>query len=233
MSKLFGLLVETHSGFLMFLHRIRRYFPTAVCNTAVLISRVVHVLFDSTYLHTIQVKRFHMEEEYRDVVGFEGYFQVSNLGNVFSKRSKRLLKLTKSKTGYWTFVTRINGIPHFFLVHRLVAEAFIPNPESKPFVNHIDGCKTNNMLSNLEWVTPTENLAHALATGLRKRKLTADQVREIRASTKTNRELASIYGLSHSNIWYIKSRERYKDVPDSQPSLSGVMQSLPDGQIGV
>lgn len=159
------------------------------------------------------------KEEYRDVVGFEEYFQVSNLGNVFSKRSNRILKQAKSKTGYWTFATKIggrNGSKHNFKVHRLVAEAFIPNPESKPFVNHIDGCKTNNMLSNLEWVTHAENVAHALATGLRNRKLTVEQVLEIRASTKSYRELASIYGLSHVSIGHIKSRESYKDVPDSQ-----------------
>lgn len=163
-------------------------------------------------------------EEYRDVVGFGEYFQVSNLGNIYSKRSKRLLKLAKSPNGYWIFSTRIDGTNHTFKVHRLVAEAFIPNPESKPLVNHIDGCKTNNMLSNLEWVTASENNSHAWATGLRKhsqRKLTDDQVREIRASTKTNRELASIYGLSNVNIGRIKRRESYKDIPDSPPSLSG------------
>ena len=155
------------------------------------------------------------KEEYRDVVGFEDYFQISNLGNVFSKRSNRIFKQTKSTAGYWTFGTSINGIAHCFRVHRLVAEAFIPNPESKPFVNHIDGCKTNNMLSNLEWVTASENNIHALATGLRNRKLTDDQVREIQGSTKTNRELASIYGIDHSSIGLIKRRLLYKDVPDT------------------
>ena len=160
-------------------------------------------------------------EEYRDVVGFEDYFQISNLGNVFSKRRNRILKQTKCKTGYWTFGTSINGIAHYFRVHRLVAEAFIPNPESKPYVNHIDGCKTNNILSNLEWVTAKENTIHAWATGLQlprpkhsQRKLTADQVREIRASKKSNRELASIYGLSHTSIGSIKRRESYKDILD-------------------
>lgn len=160
-------------------------------------------------------------EEYRDVVGFEDYFQISNLGNVFSKRSNRILKQTKSKQGYWTFATEIGGrqgVKHNFYVHRLVAMAFIPNPENKPFVNHIDGCKTNNIVSNLEWVTAKENTIHAWATGLKlpsNRKLTADQVREIRASTKTNRELASIYGLSHAGIGYIKRRQTYKDIPDT------------------
>lgn len=170
------------------------------------------------------------KEEYRDVVGFEDYFQISNLGNVFSKRSNRILKQTKSKTGYWTFATKIggrNGTDHCFKVHRLVAEAFIPNPESKPFVNHIDGCKTNNVVSNLEWVTPKENSDHAWSTGLQlprpkhsQRKLTDDQVREIRGSTKTNRELASIYEINHVSIGRIKRRESYKDIPDSPLSLS-------------
>lgn len=177
------------------------------------------------------------KEEYRDVVGFEEYFQVSNLGNVFSKRSNRILKQAKRRD-YWTFATKIggrNGINHCFSVHRLVAEAFIPNPEGKPFVNHIDGCKTNNMLSNLEWVTASENMAHAWATGLLNRKLTAEQVLEIRASNLSQIKLGEIYGLSHVNIGRIKRREAYKDIPDipDSPSLSGVMQSLPEAQIGV
>ena len=164
------------------------------------------------------------KEEFRDVVGFEAYFQVSNLGNVFSKRSNRILKTTKSETGYWAFATSINGIAHTFRVHRLVAEAFIPNPESKPYVNHKDGSKTNNMLSNLEWVTAKENSAHAWATGLQlprpcpNRKLTAEQVREIRASNLSQIKLASIYGIDRGNIGRIKRRETYKDVPDSPPS---------------
>lgn len=165
------------------------------------------------------------KEEYRDVVGFEEYFQISNLGNVFSKRSKRILKQTKSKTGYWTFATKIggrNGTNHCFKVHRLVAEAFIPNPESKPFVNHIDGCKSNNRLSNLEWVTPKENSDHAWSTGLQiprpkhsQRKLTDDQVREIRASNFSQRKLGEIYGVHPYTICYIKRRELYKDIPDT------------------
>lgn len=157
-------------------------------------------------------------EEYRDVVGFEEYFQISNLGNVFSKRSNRILKQTKSKQGYLTFTTKIvgsNGSNHRFSVHRLVAEAFIPNPESKPYVNHKDGCKTNNILSNLEWVTAKENSAHALATGLRNRKLTAEQVREIRASNLSQRKLGEIYGIDQTTVGHIKRRASYKDIPDT------------------
>lgn len=93
-------------------------------------------------------------EVWKDVVGYEEYFQVSNLGKLFSKRSQKILKQTISKTGYYTVATRLggrNGICKCFKIHRLVAEAFIPNPEQKRTVNHIDGNKLNNNLSNLEW----------------------------------------------------------------------------------
>lgn len=153
------------------------------------------------------------KEEYRDVVGFEDYFQISNLGNVFSKRSKRLLKQTKSPTGYWTFATKIGGrqgTAHCFKVHRLVAMAFIPNPEGKPFVNHIDGCKTNNVVYNLEWVTHAENMAHAIYSGLmHSRNLTYEQVMEIKESKLPNRELGKIYGICHTRIGKIKRGEAY------------------------
>jgi len=105
-----------------------------------------------------------MEEVFKDVVGFEDYFQISNLGNIFSKRSNRVLKTHITKRGYVSLATKIGGrqgTNHCFRVHRLVAEAFLPNPENKPEVNHIDGIKTNNKISNLEWVTAEENMNHA------------------------------------------------------------------------
>ena len=108
-------------------------------------------------------------EEWRDVVGFEDYFKVSNLGRVFSKRTSKILKQTVLKTGYASFATRIGGRKgqtHCFRVHILVAKAFISNPENKPQVNHINGIKTDNNLANLEWVTNKENMEHASKNGL-------------------------------------------------------------------
>lgn len=85
-----------------------------------------------------------MEEIFKDVVGFEDYFQISNFGRFFSKRSNKLLKLHINKSGYITLATKIggrHGTNHCFKIHRVVAEAFIPNPENKPEVNHKDGKK--------------------------------------------------------------------------------------------
>lgn len=100
-----------------------------------------------------------MEEIWKDVPGCEGKYFVSNLGRV--KGPKKILKPSISNWGYERLRIRTNlGKAISPRVHRLVAQAFIPNPEGKPEVNHIDGDKRNNRVSNLEWVTPSENKLH-------------------------------------------------------------------------
>lgn len=124
-------------------------------------------------------------EVWRDIKGFEGIYQVSNKGRV--KRLARVDSYVRSDTGkqcerpvgekilkptitsgYYEVNLRNLDANRYCRIHRLVAEAFIPNLENKPAINHIDGNKLNNNVDNLEWVTAKENVTHAAQTGLRK-----------------------------------------------------------------
>lgn len=111
------------------------------------------------------------KEVWRDVVGYEGLYQVSNLGRVKSldrlingrcsghktKFEERILKTFTNKKGYYRVGLVKNRKQIKYFVHRLVAIAFIPNPENKPYINHKDETPYNNNVNNLEWVTPKEN----------------------------------------------------------------------------
>lgn len=107
-------------------------------------------------------------EEYREIKDYEGLYEISNLGNVRSLQfgKTRLLKQHKQANGYMKVVLCVARQPKNFLVHRLVAQAFLDNPENKPGVNHIDGNKQNNHAANLEWALSSENTQHGLRTGL-------------------------------------------------------------------
>lgn len=115
-------------------------------------------------------------EIWKPVVGYEGLYEVSNLGNVrsvdsmrithnqygehLSKYKGRLLKPGKNSDGYLYVNLCCQCVQKTFRVHRLVAEAFIPNPDNLPEVNHIDEDKTNNRVDNLEWVSHIQNMRH-------------------------------------------------------------------------
>lgn len=120
-------------------------------------------------------------EIWKDIAGYEGYYQVSNFGRVKSLQrtvitgkyscpvvlKERILTVSKNKHGYGYVMLASNGTSKSFAVHRLVIKSFILNPENKPQVNHIDGIKTHNELENLEWATNSENQLHAHKTGLK------------------------------------------------------------------
>lgn len=104
-------------------------------------------------------------EEWRDVVGYEGLYQVSSEGRVKSlkrkgRRKERILKHQIDRNGYLRLNLCAGGKSRLFFVHRLVCQAFHENPDNNPRVNHIDENKTNNAASNLEWCTYEENNNH-------------------------------------------------------------------------
>lgn len=99
-------------------------------------------------------------EEWKDVQGYEGLYQVSNTGQVRGVKRGKTLKPHKSKAGYLEVTLSKQNTFAYFLIHRLVAQAFIPNPEGKPQINHKNGVKTDNRLDNLEWSTRSENQRH-------------------------------------------------------------------------
>lgn len=188
-----------------------------------------------------------MIEEWRKVEGYEGFYEISNLGNVCSLEREyirngnkfivkgRILKASVNSNGYFVVSLCVNGIPRKCYVHRLIAEAFIPNKENKRTVNHIDGIKTNNNIENLEWATYSENNKHAFDTGLKtglganangnhqgeshpRTKLKESDVRYIRINSRknggqfTNRQLANKFGVCMSNVSEIINLKKWKHV---------------------
>lgn len=120
-----------------------------------------------------------MIEEWKFIPGYEGYYMVSNLGNFKSVEREigykdgltriypaKILKTETTKDNYQRIVLMKNGIKQRYMCHRTVAETFIPNNDYSLVVNHIDGNKSNNCVSNLEWCTNKENTQHAWKTGL-------------------------------------------------------------------
>ena len=108
-------------------------------------------------------------EEWKAIPNCDGMYLVSNTGKVWSNKSEKIIAQHKDKRGYPRVSLEICKHTKTFRVHRLVAEVFIPNPDNLREVNHIDGDKTNNHVSNLEWVTTQQNMIHSFKIGLRSR----------------------------------------------------------------
>lgn len=105
-------------------------------------------------------------EIWKPVPEYAGYYEVSNLGRIRRIKTGKILKGYLNE--YYRVVLTVDSKGKDYSVHRLVAMTFIPNPENKPDVNHIDGNKLNNRVDNLEWTTRSENMKHAYRTGLYK-----------------------------------------------------------------
>lgn len=170
-------------------------------------------------------------EIWRDIVDeevdYEGKYQVSNFARIrsFQRNKVKILKPDIIYTGYLRVVLYKDGKNRSYYVHVLVAKAFIPNPDHKPEVDHIDTNKFNNRVENLRWVTGSENIRHAFEMGVAKSgcehgraKFTAEQVREIRRDCVPGdpergfKAFARKFNVTHriiSDAYYGRS---YKDV---------------------
>ena len=178
-----------------------------------------------------------MNEEWKPVPGFEGFYEVSDNGRVRS--IDRVVTSSDSRTwtqpgkiltcgehhngGYSTVVLCKNNKPRVWLVHRLVAAAFLPNPDDLPEVNHIDGRKRNNPATNLEWVKRQANINHAVSAGLINNKGVLNQqailseetvlrARAMRAEGQSSRAIASATGITRRNLQNILSRTSWKHI---------------------
>jgi hypothetical protein len=160
-------------------------------------------------------------ENWREIIGYEGIYQVSNLGNVKSKR--KTLKPVLCHNGYYSISLCQYGRHKNVYIHRLVTKQFLDDVDGKDSVNHIDGDKSNNCVENLEYATCSENIKHAFRIGLRLptwgekqggSKLTADDVANIRKirPNYTLRQIAEMYGVYPQHIDRIVKNERWQHL---------------------
>ena len=177
---------------------------------------------------------------WRRVKGYEGIYEISFSGEVKSiarerhcghkgsrpqMMKERILTQSVDRLGYTRVKLSKNGRSDLKYLHRLIAEAFIENDQNYKEVNHIDGDKSNNSVSNLEWTTRSANMKHAFSLGLKnpvtgernnKSKLTEREVREIRKlfnhDKYTQAKLSEIYNVSIANINYIVNNKTWKEI---------------------
>lgn len=155
-----------------------------------------------------------------EIPGFENY-GVNEDGIIWSFRTQKIKKTVFSRTGRErTVLQDSNGNSKAFLVHRLVAQIFLENPDNKPYINHIDNDPKNNRLENLEWSTAKENSQHAAKLGLYNRKLTETEVRLIRVLYKNGNHsyssLAKRFGVAPWTVSQIVRGKTWKHVTSNE-----------------
>lgn len=173
-----------------------------------------------------------------DIKGYEGLYSITRDGKVWSherivkkgnhyyKQNEKWLKICYNTYGYSVISLSKNNKRPQYHIHRLVANAFIPNPENKPQINHINGIKTDNRVVNLEWCTSKENIQHAWKSNLRNSekikgekngmsKLTQIQVNEMRdnhVNRKRGEKPWEKYGIQYRQYHKIIKKESWKCV---------------------
>jgi hypothetical protein len=160
----------------------------------------------------------------KPIEGFENYV-INDLGEVYSlpkrtRKGRRKMKPMQYKHGYICVDLVKDTKVYRKLIHRIVATAFLPNPENKPQVNHINGIKSDNNLNNLEWNTHSENQKHSIKIGLRsakgiknsQSKLTEDDIRQIRKLDLKYAEIAKMFNIGVPNVCSIKKNKTWTHV---------------------
>lgn len=173
---------------------------------------------------------------YKKIPGYDFDYYITTDGRVWTNQRKngieRFMKLVPHKDSYLHVGLYQNGKQKVKRVHRLVAEAFIPNPDNKPYINHIDGNRQNNDVSNLEWCTQAENVWHSIhvlgrwsysekqrksasVQGKKMRKLDMETAKKIRqeyaSGTTSSIKLSRKYGLSKPCVLRILHNQSYKE----------------------
>lgn len=158
---------------------------------------------------------------WRAIKGFEGYYEVSDRGNVRRVGSEIFRKLQKTEKGYLKVFLYSPKLAKAFFVHRLVAQAFVPKKRGRTQVNHRDGDKLNNVVSNIEWCSVRENNAHAKKNGLYRpsrgsahgmSRLSDKDVREIRKKKERVKDLAAKFGIHRTTVRRIIIRELWTHI---------------------
>lgn len=162
-------------------------------------------------------------ELWEKIARVSGNYEVSTLGRIRNACTGKILALN-TMAGYLGVTVKPNGRSGKSVrlrVHRCVAEEFVDGYFDGAVVNHKDGNKLNNTVDNLEWVTQSENITHAYATGLKTQKtglaskiskLTREQVLEIKLDDRSSRVIAEQYGISKDTVLDVKTGCRYKDI---------------------
>lgn len=178
-----------------------------------------------------------MSDEWKDIVGYEGYYKISNTGEIkslerFTKSNKtrsrkvpaKIINFRIDKDGYKTRTLCKDAKKYKISEHRLVALTFLPNPNNLLQVNHKNGIKTDNRVENLEWCTDSENKRHALDNDLKipakgdsigTSKITNEQAIKIKQLFKkgyTTRKISDIFQISYQLVWKIKKDQTWSHI---------------------
>ena len=160
-------------------------------------------------------------ENWVDINGYEGKYQVSDMGNVRStnqgQHHDKVLTERLGTHGYNRASLSSGGIVREYRVHRLVAQAFIDNPDGKENINHINGIRNDNRVSNIEWCTKSENAIHAYETGLHRKlygKLDESDVLSIHALSMdySYRDVGMMFGVGSSTVYSIVNGRKFQHV---------------------